>query len=266
MSIADAAAQPGAGSAAAVEVSDVSVEHRGVIAVREVSLRVDDGEKVALVGPNGSGKTSLLRVLAGIARPTRGVCRLRGRPMRAHSDSERARMVASVGQDEYSELPFTARDVLLLGRSAGMSDWRPYRGEDHRAIEELARLWEVDGLLDRTLHEMSGGERRRVLLARAFAQRADIVVLDEPTNHLDLRHQHDILARVADSPLTAVVALHDLNLAAAYCDRVVVMDRGTTVGDGPPGDVLTARLVREVYGVNARREDTDGRVRLLIGR
>ncbi|MGV9673015.1 ABC transporter ATP-binding protein [Gordonia sp. NPDC003504] len=183
-----------------------------------------------------------------------------------HSDSERARIIASVGQDEHTDLPFTARDVLLLGRSAGLPDWRPYRETDHAAIEDLARTWELTGLLHRTLTEMSGGERRRVLLARAFAQRAGIVILDEPTNHLDLRHQHEILARVADSPITAVLALHDLNLAAAYCDRVVMMDQGEVVADGRPADVLTAECVTRVYGVAARRDDADGRVRLLIGR
>ena len=175
-------------------------------------------------------------------------------------------MLAFLAQEEHTDLPFTARDVLLLARGVGLSDWRPYRRADHEAVEALAQQWELTGLLDRTLQDMSGGERKRVLLARTFAQGAPVVILDEPTNHLDLRHQHEVAARVVDSGRTALMALHDLDVAAAYCERVVLMSRGRVVADGAPAEVLTARAVEEVYGVSARRADVDGRVRLLVGR
>lgn len=246
--------------------ADLRVRLGGAPVLNGVSLRVEEGEKVALLGPNGSGKTTLLRVLAGIAPPTSGCATLRGRDLREIPDGRRAQMLAFLAQEEHTDLPFTARDVLLLARGVGLSDWRPYRRADHEAVEALAQQWELTGLLDRTLQDMSGGERKRVLLARTFAQGAPVVILDEPTNHLDLRHQHEVAARVVDSGRTALMALHDLDVAAAYCERVVLMSRGRVVADGAPAEVLTARAVEEVYGVSARRADVDGRVRLLVGR
>ena len=249
-----------------LRTADLHVSLGGTPALKGVGLRVEEGEKVALLGPNGSGKTTLLRVLAGIAPPTSGRATLRGRDLREIPDGRRARMLAFLAQEEHTDLPFTARDVLLLARGVGLSDWRPYRRADHEAVEALARQWELTGLLDRTLQDMSGGERKRVLLARTFAQDTAIIVLDEPTNHLDLRHQHEMVARVVDSGRTVLMSLHDLDMAAAYCERVVLMSRGRIVADGAPSEVLTARIVEEVYGVSARRADVDGRVRLLVGR
>ena len=249
-----------------LRTADLHVSLGGTPALKGVGLRVEEGEKVALLGPNGSGKTTLLRVLAGIAPPTSGRATLRGRDLREIPDGRRARILAFLAQEEHTDLPFTARDVLLLARSVGLSDWRPYRRADHEAVEALARQWELTGLLDRTLQDMSGGERKRVLLARTFAQDTAIIVLDEPTNHLDLRHQHEMVARVVDSGRTVLMSLHDLDMAAAYCERVVLMSRGRIVADGAPSEVLTARIVEEVYGVSARRADVDGRVRLLVGR
>lgn len=249
-----------------LRTADLHVSLGGTPALKGVGLRVEEGEKVALLGPNGSGKTTLLRVLAGIAPPTSGRATLRGRDLREIPDGRRARMLAFLAQEEHTDLPFTAHDVLLLARSVGLSDWRPYRRADHEAVEALARQWELTGLLDRTLQDMSGGERKRVLLARTFAQDTAIIVLDEPTNHLDLRHQHEMVARVVDSGRTVLMSLHDLDMAAAYCERVVLMSRGRVVADGAPSEVLTARIVEEVYGVSARRADVDGRVRLLVGR
>lgn len=250
----------------ALEADGVHLRRGRVVALGAVSLHVSPGETVGVVGPNGSGKSSLLRVMGGLTAPSRGRALVAGQDLRTMADRERARLVASVAQEEHTELPFTAREVLLLARAAGLSGWRPYRDEDHAAVEGLAADWELTGLLERSLCEMSGGERKRVLLARAFAQRSGAVILDEPTNHLDLRHQHGLLARLADSPVTALLALHDLDLAAAYCDRVVLMERGRVVSQGRPEEVLTARSVELVYGVPARRADVEGRVRLLVGR
>lgn len=249
-----------------LEADDVHLSHGRTRALTGASLRVEKGQTVALIGPNGSGKTSLLRVMAGIARPTRGRALLAGRDICTIPGRERARLVACTAQEEHTDLPFTAREVLLLGRAAAMSDWRPYRTQDHDEIEELAASWELTGLLDRRLQEMSGGERRRVMLARAFAQGTGTVILDEPTNHLDLRHQHDLLQRVSTSPLTVLIALHDLNLAAAYCDLLALMDGGRILDYGPADRVLNAEAIEAVYGLPARRADTEGRVRILVGR
>lgn len=250
----------------ALAAHGVEVRHGSRRVLGPVDLAVRTGETVALLGPNGSGKTSLLRVLAGISSPDAGHATLAGRRLRDIRPRERARLIASVAQDEHTDLPFTARDVLLLGRSVSTPEWRPYRDEDHAAIEQLARRWEVEGLLDRPLRDMSGGERRRVLIARAFAQQADLILLDEPTNHLDLRHQHDLLGHLADSPATCVVALHDIDLAATYCSRVVLLHEGMIVADGTPAEVIRADLVERIYRVPARDAEWEGRSRIVVGR
>ncbi|WP_222928364.1 ABC transporter ATP-binding protein [Cellulomonas telluris] len=254
------------GAPAVLHAEDVGVRHGHVTALAGVDVRVDPGEVVALVGPNGSGKTTLLRVLGGLRRPTTGRALLAGTDLRRVPDRERARRVAYVGQDEEGDLPFTAREVLLLGRAVRHPDWRPYDADDHAAVAALLQTWQLTGLADRGLDEMSGGERRRVLLARAFAQGGDVLLLDEPTNHLDLRHQHALLAHVADAGGTAVVALHDLDLAAAYCSRVVVLASGSVVADGRPADVLTAALVGRVYRVHARTLHDGRRTHVVVGR
>ena len=245
--------------------AEVTVRHGRTRALAGVTLRVDAGEKVALLGPNGSGKTTLLRVLAGIVEPDEGRALLDGRDLREFSDRERAQRLAFVAQEEHTDLPFTGEEVLLLARSAGSGAWRPSRRVDHDAVQALATELGLGGLLGRELQAMSGGERRRVLLARAFAQGSGTLLFDEPTNHLDLKHQHDLLARLRAAPHTVVVALHDLDLAAAYCSRVVLLAKGAVVADGSPAEVLTAEQVQRVYKVRAERADVGARVRLVIG-
>ncbi|MDQ1082231.1 MULTISPECIES: ABC transporter ATP-binding protein [Microbacterium] len=243
----------------------IAVAHGRRRVVEGVSLALAPGERVAVVGPNGAGKTSLLRALAGLARPAAGTVRLNGRDLTTLRERERARHIAFVAQDEHTDLPYRARDVLLLGRAAGRGDWHRYDTGDHAVVAEVAARWDLTDLLDRTLDALSGGERRRVLLARAFAQQADLLLLDEPTNHLDLRHQHALLAHLRDTGATAVLTLHDLDLAAAYCTRVVLLDRGRVLADGPPHESLSAGRVTEVYGVPAASVRIAGRARILIG-
>ena len=243
----------------------VAVAHGRRRVIEGVTLDVASGERVAVVGPNGAGKTSLLRALAGLARPSTGTVQVHGRDISRLRERERARHIAFVAQDEHTDLPYRARDVLLLGRAAGRGDWHRYDGDDHAIVAEVAARWDLADLLDRTLDALSGGERRRLLLARAFAQRADLVLLDEPTNHLDLRHQHALLAHLRDTRATAVLTLHDLDLAAVYCTRVVLLDRGRVIADGPPHDALAAERVADVYGVPAASVRIGGRDRILIG-
>ena len=243
----------------------LAIAHGRSRVVEGVTLALAPGERVAVIGPNGAGKTSLLRALAGLARPATGTVRLHGRDVSRLRERERARHIAFVAQDEHTDLPYRARDVLLLGRAAGRGDWHRYDGDDHAIVAEVAGRWDLTALLDRTLDALSGGERRRVLLARAFAQRADLLLLDEPTNHLDLRHQHALLAYLRDTRATAMLTLHDLDLAAAYCTRVVLLDRGRILADGPPHEALAAERVTRVYGVPAASVRVGGRDRILIG-
>ncbi|SCL23484.1 iron complex transport system ATP-binding protein [Micromonospora pallida] len=229
----------------------VSVVLDGHLLVRDLSLHLRRGETVGLVGPNGSGKSTALRCVYRALRPTRGVVRVGGVDLRSLPLRHRARSVAALTQDGGADLDFTVAEVVALGRTPYLRGNAPLsRRERDLCRDAMVRLG-VDHLADRGLLSLSGGERQRVLVARALVQEPEILVLDEPTNHLDLRHQIELLALLRETDLTVLVVLHDLNLAAATCDRLGVLADGVLVAVGTPAEVLTPELVRQVFGVSA---------------
>ncbi|MET9631209.1 ABC transporter ATP-binding protein [Lentzea sp. NPDC006480] len=223
----------------------------GKAIVRDVSLQVSDGETVGLIGPNGSGKSSLLRCVAGLRTLTAGAVRYDGVDTASWPARERARKLAFVEQTADTDSDLRVADVVMLGRTAHRSRWRGPDAADHEIVAEALSRLDLSVLADRPWKQLSGGERQRTHLARALAQQTSGLLLDEPTNHLDVRHQLDLMELVSRTPQTVVVALHDLALAARYCDRLVLMHRGTVVADGSADEVLTAPLLREVFDVDA---------------
>ncbi|MBP2337276.1 iron complex transport system ATP-binding protein [Saccharothrix coeruleofusca] len=228
-----------------------------------MDLTVESGETVGLIGPNGSGKSSLLRCLAGLRAPTSGEVRYDGVDITGWSARTRARHVAFVEQTADTDSDLTVGEVVMLGRTAHGSPWRgPTAADRAIAAAALDRL-DLAGLADRPWKQLSGGERQRAHLARALAQRTWGLLLDEPTNHLDVRHQLELMELAAATPRTVVVALHDLAMAARYCDRLVLLQRGRVVADGPAERVLTPALLREVFEVDAD-VDRDSAGRLAV--
>jgi cobalamin transport system ATP-binding protein len=229
-----------------IEAERVSFAYGRRPVLAGVSLAVAAGELVGVIGPNGGGKTTLVRILSGVLAPDAGSVRLGGRPLAEHRRRELARRLAVVPQDPTLEFPFTALEVVLMGRSPHLAALG-FPG----ARAAMARLAVAD-LENRPLDRLSGGERQRVLLARALAQEPEVLLLDEPTTHLDLRHQagiYDVVHELARGRGVAVVSvLHDLNLAALYCDRLVLLAGGRVVRDGPPAAVLDAGLLGTAYG------------------
>jgi cobalamin transport system ATP-binding protein len=253
----------------AIALDGVSVSLGGKVVVRDVHLEVERGEWVALIGPNGAGKTTLLRAIAGLVRHD-GAIALEGSPVAGLSRRERARRVAVVPQEP--EIPpwLTVSEYVLLGRTPHLG---PLACEGVHDGDAAARaLVELDlyDLRDRTLGTLSGGERQRVVVARALAQEAAIVLLDEPTAALDIGHQQQALEvldalRVAGG-LTLVAAMHDLTLAAQYADRVVLLDEGSVVADGSPESVLTEEILGVHFGTSVRVVTVDDRVAVLPSR
>lgn len=230
---------------------------RGPALLRGVSVAAPAGGVTGLIGPNGAGKTTLLRALAGLHPLSSGEVVLAGRPLRGFTRQQRAAMVALLEQQADTELPLSVVDVVLLGRIPHRSRWQPAGEHDTAVAIGALRAVRMDGFAERRWSSLSGGERQRVQLARALAQEPQILLLDEPTNHLDLRAQWDILTLARDSGRTVIAALHDLNLAAAFCDHLVVLDRGEVAAAGAPSDVLTANLVERVYGARPEVLRTD---------
>ena len=237
----------------ALRTDGVTVEIRGRTILRDVSMAVADGERVALVGPNGAGKSTLLRVLAGTLAPTAGHVELNGSPLTSLDRAAIARRLAVVPQQ--SALPFAmhVEEVVALGRLPHEAPLRGPRAADRAAVASAIDRVGVGHLIGRDARELSLGERQLVLLALAVAQAAPVMLLDEPTVHLDLRHQveaMELLADLSERDGTALIAvLHDLGLAAHFFPRLVIIDHGRIVADGPPAEVLTDDLIRETFGV-----------------
>lgn len=235
-----------------IQIEDVSVFKGRKALIRNVSLRVDAGEMVAVVGPNGAGKTTLLRTLYRAQRPISGRVLVDGEDIWSLSGKQAARRLAAVLQDTPGDFALTVVDVVAMGRTPYKRAFEGDNLEDRRIIAEALDAVDVSELAHEPFDRLSGGQKQRVLIARALAQRTDTIVLDEPTNHLDLRHQHDALHLLRTTGATVIAALHDLNLAAAYCDRICVLDAGAIVAVGTPSEVLTPQMLAEVYGVDAR--------------
>ncbi|GAV44877.1 heme ABC transporter ATP-binding protein [Streptomyces acidiscabies] len=248
-----------------LDVDGVSVEAAGARLVDDIRLTAAPGAVVGLVGPNGSGKSTLLRCVYQALRPAAGTVRLDGEDMRTMAPRAAARVLAALPQESGAEFDFTVTEVVRMGR---LPHERRGAAEDLEICAEAMAATGVGHLADRGFLALSGGERQRVLIARALAQQPRVLVLDEPTNHLDIAHQLDVLTLVRDAGLTVLAALHDLNLAAAYCDRLYVLDAGRVVASGTPEDVLQPALLAEVFGVRAHplRHPVTGAVQLLFDR
>ncbi|MFE6508258.1 ABC transporter ATP-binding protein [Nocardioides sp. NPDC057767] len=249
----------------ALEAERVHWAPRGRLVVDDVSLQVEDGSTIGLLGPNGSGKSSLIRILAGLRPPDSGGVLLDGSPLAGMSRRRLARRLAVVEQEPTTSQDLRVRDVVALGRIPHRPAWAPDSARDRAVIEEAAAHAGIADRLEQRFSTLSGGERQRTQIARALAQEPEILLLDEPTNHLDVRHQLALLALVRRMPTTCLVALHDLNLAAAYCDQVFVLAEGRVVAGGPPAEVLTESLIAEVYGVRARVHHDEGVVIRFLG-
>jgi iron complex transport system ATP-binding protein len=223
---------------------------RGKPIVTGVDLTIREGETLGLVGPNGSGKSTLLKLLAGIRRPSSGEVWVKGRALAAVPRREAARMIAFLEQQAETTEAITVRDSVELGRTPWLTPLQPWSPEDDRIVAQALADADMEGFERRSWATLSGGERQRVHLARALAQRPEILLLDEPTNHLDVQHQLSTLGLVAKLPVTAVIALHDLNQALA-CDSVGVLAGGRLVALGVPEEVLTVERVNAVFGIRA---------------
>ncbi|MFJ8691404.1 ABC transporter ATP-binding protein [Streptomyces roseolilacinus] len=239
-----------------VNATDLAVEGVTLTAgahrlVRDVSLTARPGEVVGLVGPNGSGKSSLLRAVYRVLRPDAGSVRVDGADAWSLPVRRLARTLAAVVQEPGADFDLTVRDVVAMGRTPHKRLLDGDTAEDGRLVGSALEAVDAADLADRPFDRLSGGERQRVLIARALAQQPSLLVLDEPTNHLDVRHQLDVLGVLRRLPATVLVALHDLNLAAYYCDRLYVLRDGGVTASGAPAEVLTAELLADVYGVAA---------------
>ncbi|MFG1694611.1 ABC transporter ATP-binding protein [Nonomuraea sp. NPDC049309] len=246
-----------------IAADGLCVELDGNAVLHDVELAVPPGRIVGLVGPNGAGKSTLLRTIAGLHRPSRGRVLLAGRPVHGRRPRELARDVAYLPQDITLPFPFTAYQVTLMGRHPHLGRFARESAADHRTAQRAMAATGTAHLAGRSVARLSGGERQLVLLAKALAQDAPVLLADEPVSALDLRHQLEVLRLLrgcAGAGRTVLVVLHDLNLAARYCTELALLSGGRVIAAGPPAAVLTPDHLATAYGVSAvvRPDDVIG--------
>ena len=238
-------------SKSGVVIDNLSFSIDEQVILAEVSASVASGTVTGLLGPNGAGKSSLLRLVGGLARPDAGSVTLDGDEIGSLPRREAARRIALLEQNTAPSVDLSVEDVVLLGRIPHRTRLLgTFGGDDDRAVaaESLAAVGAGE-LVDRVWHTLSGGQQQRVQIARALAQRPSLLLLDEPTNHLDVSAQLSLLSQVGELGITAIMALHDLNLAAAFCDHILLLQDGRLVAAGTPEEVLVPDIIGAVYGV-----------------
>ncbi|WP_403022191.1 ABC transporter ATP-binding protein [Salinibacterium sp. GXW1014] len=233
---------------AGLELSGVSVSIDGRPVLRDITASAPSGLVTGLLGPNGAGKSTLLRVIGGITAPDAGTVAIDGTDLAALPRRERARRIALLEQNATPSTDLTAREVVQLGRI-------PHRrgllsSTDAPSVDAALAAAGATDIAERHWHTLSGGQQQRVQVARALAQEPGVLLLDEPTNHLDVHAQLSLLRQVRGLGVTAVMALHDLTLAAAHCDRILLLDDGCLVAAGTPAEVLQPATISAVYGVD----------------
>ncbi|WP_254764025.1 heme ABC transporter ATP-binding protein [Natrinema marinum] len=239
---------------ATVSVADCSIAFGDLEVLENISLTVDPGEFVGLVGPNGAGKTTLLRLISGALEPDSGTVTIDDVDVHGVSSRRSSRLVSVVPQDTTLSFSFPVRDVVEMGRHPHRSRFSSATTEDREAVENALERTQIAELADRAIDEVSGGQRQRVVLARAIAQSTPVMLLDEPTASLDVNHQVETLELVrelVDEGRTVVAAIHDLDLAARYCDRLVMLSDGRIAEDGAPSTVLTSETLADSFDANA---------------
>ncbi|AJS61585.1 ABC transporter ATP-binding protein [Paenibacillus sp. IHBB 10380] len=238
-----------------IQVNRVEKSYGGFMALQDVNWTVQEGEWWGIIGPNGSGKSTLLQMLSGVEIATSGNITIKGKDIKSYSRKVLSQMMAVLEQDGLPAMDYPVRDVLEMGRFP-FQDWlgRDQGDNVDILVEGIMAKLELLELSDRSVAELSGGQRQRVALGKVMAQEPQILLLDEPTTYLDIHYQLQFMELVADwrasSGITVIAVLHDLNLAAQFCDKLLVLEDGQVAGMGTPQDILTASNIRDVYEVD----------------
>ena len=234
-----------------IEISGLTKSYSGKTVLDRIALHVHEGEMLGIIGPNGTGKSTMLKLISGVETPDQGSIKVNGRPLNGYSRKALARMLAVLQQEALPPVGFTVRETVEMGRYPFQNWLGDEKGSSGDLIDSILSKLNLTPLAERTLEHLSGGERQRVALAKAMAQQPKLLLLDEPTTYLDIGYQVQMMDLVKrwqkDEKLTVVAVLHDLNLAAQYCDRLLLLHGGRIVRIGTPWDVLEPELLAGVY-------------------
>ena len=248
-----------------ISAKDIHLSYGAKEILKGVDIHSENGEFVGLIGPNGSGKSTLLKCIYRILKPNAGQVFLDEEELRAMSIKESARKMGVVAQHNYYNFEFTVREVVMMGRAPHKKALERDNAKDYEIVEEALKTVGMEGFAQRSFSTLSGGEQQRVILARALAQQTPCLILDEPTNHLDITHQLQLMRIVKNLSATVISAIHDLNIAAMFCDRIYALKEGRIIAQGTPREVLTKDFIRQVYQVDAEiAKDSGGQMHILF--
>ena len=248
-----------------ISAKDIHLSYGAREILKGVDIHSENGEFVGLIGPNGSGKSTLLKCIYRILKPNAGQVFLDEEELRAMSIKESARKMGVVAQHNYYNFEFTVREVVMMGRAPHKKALERDNAEDYEIVEEALKTVGMEEFAQRSFSTLSGGEQQRVILARALAQQTPCLILDEPTNHLDITHQLQLMRIVKNLSATVISAIHDLNIAAMFCDRIYALKEGRIIARGTPREVLTKDFIRQVYQVDAEiAKDSSGQMHILF--
>jgi len=248
-----------------LKVKDVEFSYASVPVLKDICIELAASKILGVVGPNGAGKSTLIRCLNRILKPQRGIILLDERDIKEMRRMELAKKMGYITQSTSQVFPATVFDTVLMGRRPHLS-WRSTEKDEEKVLDMLQVL-NIENLAMRDINELSGGQQQKVFIARALVQEPDVLLLDEPTSNLDIRHQLEVMEIikniVREKGISAIMAIHDLNLALRYADRIIMMNSGTVFAAGDPVSVLTPDNIRQVYGVEAEVNNNNGRPYIL---
>ncbi len=252
---------------ALLKIENVGFSYPSGFRLEEIDLEVTTGSFLALIGPNGCGKSTLVKLMSRLLPPSTGKVLLEGRELASYSTRELARRMAVIPSENHFEFPFPVSEIVAMGRYPFLGRLERVSTSDKQLVRRALRLTGTEQFAQRPISELSSGERQRVLMARAVAQQPQLLILDEPNAHLDIKHQISIFRLLQklnqEQGVTIVVVLHDLSMTAAFCQRVAVMAEGRLILEGEPREVITASMIRRVYGAEVAVERTSDGVPLL---
>lgn len=228
---------------------NITLEKNNIL--KDINIEVDNKEVVGIIGPNGSGKSTLLKCIYRVLKPNDGAILLDNVDIKDMSVKESSKRLAVLSQHNNYNFDFTVKDIVLMGRSPHKKFMERDNKEDYDIVNEALKKVDMFEFKDRSFQSLSGGEQQRVILARALAQQPQCLILDEPTNHLDIKYQLQLMRIVKGLGIEVIAAIHDLNIAAMYCDKIYVLKDGEIIKNGKPKDVLTQELIKDVYEVDA---------------
>lgn len=246
-----------------LKVEKLTYDIGGTRILKDITFDVEENTFVGVIGPNGSGKSTMLKSIYGVNKPSGGNIYFEGEDLLKISSKDRAKKIAVLAQESGGQFDFSVQQVVEMGRYPHKNTLENYSKHDLEIVDRVLYEMKLDNYRERSFNTLSGGEKQRVLIARLLVQESKFIILDEPTNHLDIGHQIEIMNIIKKMGVTVLFAIHDMNMAAIYCDKLVIMKKGEVITQGSVEETLTSEMLKDLFNVEAEIHDLKGRKHVI---